>query len=106
MKCRVSDEVDEKLKEIFEAWGVVTFGEKVHAENNQTFIVSVRMESKQKAKGFLQEFRAERINKDIIQDAIEFEKKNTMFKDFKKNAKDLYCRISPIKRHTSSNKVA
>lgn len=32
LKCRQVENVDEKLKEIFEAWGVVTFGEKVVAE--------------------------------------------------------------------------
>ena len=34
LKCRTIDNADEKLKEIFEAWGVITFGEKVYAENN------------------------------------------------------------------------
>ena len=53
LKCRVVPDVDAKLKEIFEAWGMVTFGEKVNAENNLTFIVSVRMETKEKARGFL-----------------------------------------------------
>ena len=106
LKCRAVEDVDKKLKDIFEAWGVVTFGEKVFSENNQTFIVSARMESKEKARGFLQELRAERISKQIIQDAVEYESKKQIFKDFKKNAKDLYCRISPIKKNTSSNKLA
>jgi hypothetical protein len=64
------------------------------------------MESQKKAKGFIQEYRADRISKDIILEAIEFEKKSSIFKDFKKNSKDLYCRISPMKEHTSANKLA
>lgn len=34
LKCRDVENVDEKLKEIFEAWGVITFGEKVSAEGS------------------------------------------------------------------------
>lgn len=106
IKCKASEDVDEKLKDIFEAWGIVTFGEKVLHENNQAFIVSARMESEQKAIGFLQEYRAERISKDIILEAVGYEFKNKIFKDFKKNVKDLYCKISPIKPHIQSNQLA
>ena len=53
IKCKNEEKIDDLLKETFEPWGMVTYGEKVFSDNNQNFIVSVRMETEQKAKGFL-----------------------------------------------------
>ncbi len=88
----------EKLKEVFELYENVTFGDLQLSSNKQMTLITVRLPSERNAKAFLQEYRGHRDKYPLIKDCVDITGKHGLMKEFNADQKILYCVVSPLNK--------
>lgn len=86
-------------------YGEVIISDKILSHNNTEYIISLRFNTLQKAKNFMDDFNFKKIEQDFIKQVLSYDKKKDIYSKFKKNQGQLYFKVSPIKNEVSFEEI-